>query len=182
MNTALFSEFCNRAAGNGVLFYYSGEFSQNVVHTLGDAVRRRVDACGANGVVRRKVFSAFVEMAQNIVHYAEAANGAGRIGAVAVGLGEEGRFSVLCASPVRADQVERIRSRLDPLRSMTLDQIRQAYREQLRNEAHAEDEVSRGAGLGFLTLAREASEPIEYRITYTSGDHSRAEFYLRAVI
>lgn len=184
MNLGAFTDFCSRAAGGGVLFYYTGEFTQNVVATMGDTVRQRLEAVGASGPARRKVFSAFVEMAQNILHYADPTPGGGkRIGALAVGRNDDGKFYVLCANPVRVDQVERLRGRLEPLRAMTHDEIRIAYREQLRNDAHEHtDTTSRGAGLGFLTVAREASEPISYQITHRSGEDAYAEFYLRAAV
>lgn len=183
MDLASFSQFCTQAAGSGILFYYTGDFSQNVVGAMSDTLRQRLEAVGASGPARRKVFSAFIEMAQNILHYAdEAAGGGKRVGALAVGMSGDARFYVLCANPVRIDHVDRIRARLEPLRTMTMDEIKLAYREQLRNAAHDQDEISRGAGLGFLTVAREASEPIEYRITYRSGEAHFAEFQLRAAI
>jgi hypothetical protein len=182
MNLSNFNEFCNRAASQGVLFYYTGEFSSNVIGTLSDTVRERLEALGTPNKHGRKVFSTFMEMAQNILHYADDSSTAGRrIGALAVGH-EDGKFYVLCGNPVRIDHVERLRAKLEPLRSMTLDEIKAAYREQLRNEAHAEDTLSKGAGLGFLTMAREASEPIDYQIIHHAGDSAYAEFYLRAVI
>lgn len=182
MNLSNFNDFCSRASSDGVLFYYTGEFSSNVIGTLSDTVRERLEALGTPNKHGRKVFSTFMEMAQNILHYADDTPAAGRrIGALAVGH-EDGRFYVLCGNPVRTEHVERIRAKLDPLRSMTLDEIKAAYREQLRNEAHAEDGISKGAGLGFLTVAREASQPIDYQIVYRADETRYAEFYLRAVI
>ncbi len=182
MKLGHFNDFCTRAASDGVLFYYTGAFTSNVVGTLSDTVRERLEALGTPDRHRRKVFSTFMEMAQNILHYADATPGGGRrIGALAVGHGI-GKFYVLCGNPVRIDQVERIRDKLEPLRTMTLDEIKLAYRQQLRNDAHAEDAFSKGAGLGFLTVAREASEPIDYQIVYRADQPSHAEFYLRAVI
>lgn len=182
MNLNNFNEFCTRASSDGVLFYYTGEFSSNVVGTLSDTVRERLDAMGTPNRSGRKVFSTFMEMAQNVLHYADETPGSGnRIGALAVGH-DDGKFYVLCGNPVRIEQVDRIRAKLDPLRTMTLDEIKAAYREQLRNDAHAEDSISKGAGLGFLTVAREASEPIDYQIVYRADEPNFAEFYLRAVI
>ncbi len=184
MKLDVFNDFCQRAIQNGILFYYSGEFSQNVVGTMSDALKQRLDSVGAPNTARRKVFSAFVEMAQNIIHYA-AENGedGAKVGALAVGeFG--GKFYVICGNPVKLDHVDRLRAKLDPLRRMSLEEIKTAYREQLRNDAHeTEDDISKGAGLGFLTVARESSEPIEYQIVYSSErDDGVAELYLRAVI
>lgn len=178
-----FSNFCHHASASGVLFYYTGEFSQNVIGTMSDSLKQRLDALGAAASARRKVFSAFVEMAQNIMHYAseDAGNGC-RTGAMAVGH-EAGKFYVMCANPVRLEHVERLRSRLEPLRSMSLDEIKAAYKAQLRNDGHASDTLSRGSGLGFLTVARESSEPIEYHILMSSQrNDGHAELYLRAAI
>lgn len=184
MNLGSFGDFCTQANGNGVLFYYTGAFSQNVIGTMSDTVKARLEAFGASGPARRKVFSAFIEMAQNILHYADEVPGGGKkIGALVVGCNDNGKFYVLCANPIRMDQVDRVKRKLEPLCTMTLDEIKLAYREQLRNDGHRrEDTLSRGAGLGFLTVAREASEPITYQIRYRPGEGAYAEFYLRAAI
>ena len=177
-----FNAFCDFAANNGVLFYYTGDFSQNVIGAMSDSLRQRLDSINASGPARRKVFSTFVEMAQNIMHYSDRDAVGDRRGALAVGRQGE-RFFVMCGNPVRVEHVVRIREKLEPLRTMSLDEIKAAYRRQLRNEEHEKDTISRGAGLGFLTVAREATEPIEYQIVLSSRENDgRAEFYLRATI
>lgn len=184
-----FRSFCAGAASSGVLFYYSGHFSGNVVGTLSDTVRERLESIGAPNQARRKVFATFIEMAQNILHYSATRVPApgdspidSRIGALAVGHDGQ-RFHVLCGNPVRTDHIERLRGKIEPLRHMPREDIKAAYREQLRNDAHdREDTLSRGAGLGFLTMAREASEPIDYQIVFRADDAEHADFYLRAII
>jgi len=183
MNLAHFADFCEQAVRDGVLFYYTGEFSQNVIGAMSDTLKQRLDAEGVSGPSRRKLFSTFVEMAQNIMHYADAAaDDAARFGALAIGRNGDNKYWVVSGNPVRIDNVERIKLKVEPLRTMTLDEIKAAYREQLRNDDHAKDTISRGSGLGFLTVAREASEPIEYQIVCRSGQSNYAEFYLRATI
>lgn len=187
MQLDLFNAFRCTAADNGILFYYTGEFSQNVVAAIGDTLRQRLETVGAPQTARRKVFSTFVEMAQNILHYAHPgdAEGAPKEGALAVGREGE-RFFVVCGNPIRLEHVPRLQEKLEPLRRMTVDEIKAAYREQLRNEGHEADGVSKGAGLGFLTVARDAASPIDYHIAFNPenehGSQGRADFYLRALI
>lgn len=179
-----FSNFCDLAADSGILFYYTGEFSQNVIGAMSDSLRQQLESVGASGPARRKVFSTFIEMAQNVMHYANNGDGGDgpRVGAMAVGRHDD-RFFVMCGNPVRVEHVERIRDKLEPLRAMTLDEIKVAYREQLRNDGHGKDAISRGAGLGFLTVARESTAPLEYQIVFSSQrSDGHAEFYLRATI
>lgn len=192
MQLDIFSDFCVLASSNGILFYYTGEFSQNVIGAMSDTLKQRLEAVNATSQARRKVFSTFIEMAQNIMHYGggdgpapedddTAPRRVGRIGALAVGQYMD-RFYVICGNPVHMDHVPRLREKLEPLRTMTLTEIKAAYREQLRND-ETQDTLSKGAGLGFLTVARDATEPIEYHIiTPPSRSDGQAELYLRAVI
>lgn len=182
MNLMHFADFCEQAVRDGILFYYTGEFSQNVVGAMSDTLKQRLDSIGVSGPARRKLFSTFVEMSQNILHYADTDAGGGRVGALAIGRNGDGKYWIVSGNPVRAEHVERIKGKVEPLRSMTIDEIKAAYREQLRNDEHDQDTVSRGAGLGFLTVAREASEPLEYQIVYRSDQPEHAEFYLRATV
>ncbi|HEY3327604.1 MAG TPA: SiaB family protein kinase [Novimethylophilus sp.] len=182
MQLDLFSAFRNSADFNGVLFYYSGMLSQNVIATMGDTLKQRLESQDAGGPKSRKLFSSFIEMVQNALHYSPDAPGADgqKVGAVAVGRQGE-KFYIVCGNLVLKQHLERIRTKIEPLRSMTMDEIKQAYREQLKSD-HSGDTVSKGAGLGFLTLARDASEPIEYSLAEIPGSEDVAYFYLKAIV
>jgi hypothetical protein len=62
---------------------------------------------------------------------------------------------------------------------MTLDEIKQAYKDSLRAEA---PEGSKGAGMGLLTMARDASEPLDFDLQPLPGKDNTAVFYLKAAI
>jgi len=185
MQIDLFNCFCNTADHNGVLFYYNGSLSQNVIATMGDALKQRLEGVDANGPKARKLFSSFIEMVQNALHYSPDAPGTNgeKVGAVAVGKKGE-KYYIVCGNLVEKKYSDRIREKIEPLRSMTVEEIKRAYREQLKNDNHAqEDRVSKGAGLGFLTVAREASEPIEYSlIDMPEHENDFTYFYLKATV
>ncbi|MDX5446219.1 MAG: SiaB family protein kinase [Zoogloeaceae bacterium] len=175
--------FRAEAAAQQVLLHFSGELNGNVVATLSDTVRERLDDSAPDRRIARRVFSAFVEMAQNVLHYAPRDDGRdGPSGTLTVAR-DAARFSVVCCNRVHGEQIRRVRDRIEAVRAMTLDEIKAAYRAQLRNDEHeTTDGTSKGAGLGFLTLAREASEPIDYSIVPIAGQPDSAEFHLRAII
>ena len=54
MQLDLFSVFRNTADFNGVLFYYNGNLSQNVIATMGDALKLRLESQDAAGPKARK--------------------------------------------------------------------------------------------------------------------------------
>jgi hypothetical protein len=177
-------DFCRCAQEHDVIFYYVGYFSQNIIAAMAEAVKTRVEYVGAEGLTRRKLFSSFVEMTQNIIHYSadcyeksgEAGN-AMRHGSVCISARNE-RYFLHCANPVKAEIAERLRDKLEHLRSLTIDGIKREYKEMLRSET---PEESKGAGLGLLTMARDASAPLEFEFAPVDAAGNMM-FYLKATI
>jgi hypothetical protein len=180
-----FNEFRNSASKQGILFFYSGYFSQNIVAAMADAVRHRLESQAAKGPTMRKVFSTFIEMAQNIIHYSSdhltdetASNNEMRFGTVTVGKDGDSYF-VVCGNLVPQNAVPRLSQKIDTIRRMSVEEIKAAYKETLRAEG---EETSKGAGLGFLTLARDSTQPIEYSFVNLPEENGNAFFYLKAII
>ena len=184
-----FQEFWQAANKRQVIFFYAGYFSQHVVSAIAETIKARLNAAGTAGPTGRRIFSAFVEMSQNIMHYSADAlthaavtdgQGGGDIRGGAFCIGRDGeQFYLLCANPVANDKVESIRTRLEPLRAMTVDEIRSAYKTALRQ---ATPEDSKGAGLGFLTMARDASAPLDFHFMPDADDAQRTVFCIAATI
>ncbi|MEH3085575.1 MAG: SiaB family protein kinase [Xylophilus ampelinus] len=178
--------FFQLARQHHVIFYYVGYFSQHIVAAMADAVKLQLEVAGVAGPTRRKLFSSFIEMAQNIIHYSSDAltppsqdNGELRHGSVCIRRETDGSFLLLCANPVEPRVADELRAKLDALRSMTLDEIKQAYRQTLREES---PEGSKGAGIGLLTVARDAREPLEFDFEAAEEPGRSPVFYLKAAI
>jgi hypothetical protein len=180
-----FNEFWDVARRRHIIFFYVGYFSQHVVAAISETIKARLDTAGAAGPTRRRIFSSFVEMSQNIMHYScdsltphDQRDQQMRRGSFCIGM-QGDSFFLLCANPVESASVERIRDRLEPLRSMTMDEIKSAYKKALRDETPAD---SKGAGLGFLTMARDASEPLEFEFAREAQDAATTVFCIKAII
>ncbi len=179
------SGFDDLAAEHGVFFYYRGYFSQPIITASADAIQLRLHGAGVTEKSKRRVLSAFIEMAQNIVHYsAEAMTDAGavddevRFGALRISQGDTG-IVLTCANPVDLKTHERLAPKLQVISQMSLDGVRAAYREALRAEGEAE---SKGGGLGLLTLARESVCPLEYSFTPSPERPDLLVFELRIIV
>jgi hypothetical protein len=178
--------FCQLAGKRDVIFYYEGYFSQAIIATVSDAVRMRTEHIGAAGMTRRKLFSSFIEMTQNIVHYsvdayirndAEDFGNEVRHGSICIST-NDGRFHLHCANPVRRDIALQLRNKLEYLRTLTNEDIKREYKRTLRADTA---EASKGAGLGLLTMARDASEPLEFKFTPLRNSNN-VLFFLKATI
>lgn len=181
-----YGTFFDLAHQHQIIFYYVGYFSQHIVAAMAEAVKLQLEVAEVAGPTRRKLFSSFVEMAQNIVHYSSDSltpnsqtEGELRHGSVCIRREEDGSFLLLCANPVEKAIADELRAKLDALRCMTLDEIKQAYRKTLREET---PEGSKGAGMGFLTVARDAREPLEFDFEASDDAGGPSVFYLKAAI
>ncbi len=193
MSPQEFERFQHNSQDCGVLLYYAGEFTPAMIAAAADSLKGRLASEEAGSAAKRKVFSAFIEMAQNVLHYAAASatlgNGAPvASGAIAVGRERascaESHYWLVCSNPVHVEHIARLTEKLSALRSMSLAEIKESYRTQLRNSEHADsDAISRGAGLGLLTIARDASAPLEYSFASTPDPQARtALFHVKARI
>ena len=149
----------------GMIFSFSGYLSEGVLYSLGEALRHKMTLEETNLSTVKKVFSVFVEQAQNIIRYSsdKVVGGADRGVELSSGMVSIGRqndhFYIVCANTMRQDCVEKLRSRLAVLRDMDKDEIKAYYREKLREES---EEDSRGGTIGLIEIARRASAPIEF--------------------
>jgi Family of unknown function (DUF6272) len=186
VNLTSFELFQTQANASGVLFYHSGEFNEAVVAAAAQSLRHRMEESGATGPVKRKLFSTFVEMAQNIVHYAAMPPGGeavqGKEGTVAVGR-SAGDYWVICVNRVDTAHIARLSEKLEAVRCMSLEDIRKTYREQLHNTQHVNtDAISKGAGLGWLTIARDAKQPLEYSFASDPASNGAGAFFFAKVV
>lgn len=177
---------CQLAEQRDIIFYYEGYFSQPIIVAVSDAVKMRIEHTGAAGMTRRKLFSSFIEMAQNIIHYSVDAyvsddtadfSNEVRHGSICIAT-EAGRFYLHCANPVRHDIAEQLHIKLKHLHTLTLDDIKREYKKTLRADTMPD---SKGAGLGLLTVARDASEPLDFEFI-PIADSKNVLFHLTATI
>jgi hypothetical protein len=104
--------------------------------------------------------------------------GAIREGAVCITT-DGARHLMLCVNPVATSAVGHLRERLEPLCNMSLEEIKQAYKVSLRSDT---PEESKGAGLGFLTMARDASAPLEFAFYPRVDTPETTLFCLKTII
>ena len=173
----------------GVIFAYSGYVTEPVLSGVGEALKQKLTIDDADTKTLRSVFAVFVEQMQNIIRYSAEkaqpalapASDARALMEIRYGIltiGREGADYMVCAGNlVERSDVERLRAKLSRIRDMSKDELKALYKEQLRAEP---EKGSKGAGLGFMEIARRASKPIEF--DFTDVDATHAFFALKATI
>ncbi|WP_109313324.1 MULTISPECIES: SiaB family protein kinase [unclassified Ruegeria] len=168
----------------GVVFAYSGYVTEGILSGVGDALKQKLVSEDADTKTLRSVFAVFVEQMQNIIRYSVERLPADdetevldiSYGIVTIGNEADG-YVVHAGNLILLSDVDNMRKRLSELRAMNREELRAAYKGQLRSET---DAVSNSAGIGLIEIARRASKPIEFDFMRIDDQH--AFFALKATV
>jgi hypothetical protein len=177
-------DFRNTLREKGILFCYSGYMTEEVLSGIGNALKRKLELEDADRNTVKSVFSVFVEQVQNVIRYSaerEPPDGDGsagdlRYGVLTVG-SQNDRYFISCGNLVEQRDVERLESSLTHIQSLDKDGLKSLYKETLRGVV---PEGSKGAGVGFIDIARRAEHGFEF--DFTELDDERSYFCLKAYI
>jgi len=167
MKVGLF-KYYDEMQKEGVILYFNGPVSQVVVESIADLMRSKMRAEeAAMGSVQR-VFSVLVEQMQNIVRYSSERQvdnpeyqGEMAHGQVVVGREEDGRFYVACGNKIMTQDSDELSEQIKLLQTMDRDELKAYYKERRKLPDCGS---AKGAGLGFVEMARKASQPLDYDI------------------
>ena len=182
-NDSFLSDLLSAPHHDLVALQYTGFFSQHNITAMGEVVRLFLEQHEASFSTRRKLFSTFIEMMQNILRYSSDSralsknNAEMRFGAVIFGM-DNGRYVCESANLVKSGDTDRLRECLEALSAMSPEEIKLTYKASLRAETPA---WSKGANIGLLTLARDVSEPLVFTFRQVESTDLSA-FYLKAII
>jgi len=163
-----------------IMLCFNGPLTKSLIEEIGNALRNYMQHEKATASSSMDVFAAYIELTQNIRHYA-ACKGwheSEAVATVTVARDIEGRYVVSAGNMLDAEDGRVLESRVNALAAMDKAQLKAAYKEQLRKPR--EEGSASGAGLGLIDMARKASEPLG--CTLRMLDDGKAFISLRVVI
>ena len=175
--------FYEQLKTEGIIFSFSGPISQNLLEGIGATLRQKMSLEETSTNITQKVFSIFVELMQNIINYSFERGSGGEAdpelssGILVIGKKND-QFYIKSGNYISRDQKDFLEEKLPIIRSMDKDELKKYYKKQRREEAR---ENSKGAGLGFIEMARRASSPIEYDIL-PAAEQGKYFFVVNVVI
>ena len=143
-----------------IMLCFNGPISRSLIEEIGNALRNYLAAEQAQPSAAMDVFAVYIEMTQNIRHYA-LQQGYGEQDAsatVAIARDEQGHYQVSAGNLVERADGERLLQIVEGLGRLDKVQLKAAYKEQLRKPREAGS--ASGAGLGLLDIARKSSVPL----------------------
>ncbi len=149
-----------------IILSFEGKMSQGVLVSLVDTLKERLKDSDTDPKQRmtRKVFSIFVEMAQNIqYHSGESIIIDGRetgVGVIVI-REDENSYVLTSGNNVSSNDVEKLKTYCDELNTLDPTQLKKMYKDRLRSER---PEDSRGAGIGLIDIGRKSGVALNYEI------------------
>lgn len=180
MNIIAFKEILDR---EGVIFSFSGTISQNILSSIAETIEKELHSTGVSFSLIQNIFAVFTEQMQNIMSYSRERiqlgdNAFESPGICVVGYDKSvGHYYVCSANIISPEGEPALRAKLDKIIPMNKTELRTYYKELRRSGKESHD---RGAGLGFLEMAKKSSLPLQY--TITQMDNSRALFEIKVYI
>jgi len=148
---------------DNTILNFAGPISHELIVTLGEIIRQRIsEDCDGNNQIALKVFAVFVEQAENIIHYSAEKpliNSNFGYGIITIGK-TNGNFYVSSGNEISLEHIEQLETNLNKITAMDKKEIQAFYRERRRAEKNID---SKGAGIGFLEMAKKASHPIQFK-------------------
>lgn len=155
---------------DGIILSYNGPINQDIIEGLSSVVKEKLKYENLSMGTTMKIFSVFIEQVQNILFYSvNEFNNKHTLknGITIIGKNQDG-FFILSGNEVTEAQKKRLENKLEKLINLDKDALQKLYKDARRVES---DEFSKGAGLGFLEMARKSSKPIQYTFTQISENN-----------
>jgi hypothetical protein len=167
-------EYYKKMCERNIVLDFQGAISQEMVVGMAELLKNKSsqDFGGANIV--KKLFSIFVEMAQNIAIYSEERvyldKLHGDVGAGIIVVTEENHnYTITSGNLVKNISITKIIEHCQTINRMEKEELRQFYKAQIKS---SRERGKKGAGVGLIDIARKSGNPIRYSVTRVDDNDS----------
>lgn len=167
-------EYYKKMCERNIVLDFQGAISQEMVVGMAELLKNKFsqEVGRANSV--KKLFSIFIEMAQNIAIYsAERVYLNDRHGDVGAGIivvtEEKKNYNITSGNLVKKTSIPKIIEQCQKINRMNKEELRQFYKAQIKSSRRR---GKRGAGVGLIDIARKSGNKIQYSVTPVEGLNS----------
>ena len=166
--------FNKTLAEHHITVVFSGPIWAEGIDGMAEMLQSRLDLEDLPLSASQSIFSVFIEQMNNMMMYSAAKEGSSHPekkhisqGTLVFGAHEK-TFFLQSGNVIRNSSVEILKRKIDYLNTLDKKELRQFYKKRIK--AENDNPESRGAGIGFIEIARRASSRIEYEFTPYDDD------------
>jgi Family of unknown function (DUF6272) len=162
-------EYYKKMCERHIVLDFQGAMSQDMLVGMAELIRNTPHREVKKPTLIKRVFSVFIEMAQNIAHYSiervhlNSKHQKDGVGAGIIVVTENKKmYTVTSGNLVDTSSIIQITQRCDAINKMDKEELKQFYKQQIKVTRPAS---RRGAGVGLIDIARKSGNAIQYQTT-----------------
>ncbi len=164
-----YREMCHK----NIILSFKGAITQEVLVDLGEIIKNNVGDLKHQPKVVKRVFSIFIEVAQNILHHSAekvAVDGKEERGSGILIVSETpSAFEIVSGNLISNSNSKSIEESCKLINSLDREGLKKAFMQKIKEPF---EEGSKGAGLGLLDIARKSENKIGFQTERVDDTHS----------
>lgn len=154
-----------------IMLAFNGPVTQSLIEELGNALKSHLEREAVSHSAAMDVFAVYIEMIQNVRHYAvqKQLTETDASAVVVIGKTDIGAYFVSAGNTVDLGDGVALDELIKSLAALDKPQLKTLYKEQLRRPR--DETATTGAGLGLIDMARKASLPVESNLRDLGNGH-----------
>lgn len=176
INSIILDVFKNTGP-NDLNYIYRGLFTQNITESILDLAERNIDDINQPNQLRRRVYFLMVESLQNITRYQALKLDLFEKSGIFLIQKKGERYYITTGNLIENSKKKYVQEKLEKVNKLTSDQLKDYYREILRNGKFTEEG---GAGLGLIEMARKSGNRLTFDFKEVNNNYSY--FYLHTAM
>ncbi len=167
-------EYYKKMCERSIVLDFQGAISQDMVVGMAELLKKKYSREFGRSKMAKRLFSIFIEMAQNIASYsAERVYLDSQVGDVGAGIivvtETDSIYTITSGNLVKKKSIPKILDRCREINRLDREGLRKLYKTQIKLSREKE---KKGAGLGFIDIARKSGNPIQFGVTPVDARHS----------
>ncbi|HSV87178.1 MAG TPA: SiaB family protein kinase [Bacteroidales bacterium] len=161
---------------NSIILAYQGIFNQDSIMGLGEVLAKEMTLL-VNKQFAGLVFSIFIEMAQNVMHYSfmRSLSGSG-IGSICIYYEQKG-YNLETINPIVPSAQSALLQRINEINKLSPDDLK---RKCLQIRRFDKGLSGGGAGLGLIEIARRSANPLQ--AVFQNKNENSLDFILKVTL
>ena len=167
-------QYYSRMNSGEVILAYKGSISSELITNVLEVIDAKLEDLIINKNIKKKLYNVLVESLQNLYHHIDdlpdATNGKFDVHFgifVVTQMGDQ--YKVSTGNFIRNDKISPLKERLDRVRSMSRDELKNLYKHILNSQDFTK---KGGVGLGLIDMAKRTDGQLDYKFTEYNQEYS----------
>ena len=159
-------EYYKKMCERNIVLDFQGAISQELVVGMAELLKNKSSQDFGRSIMVKKLFSIFIEMAQNIALYSAERlhldDRHGDVGAGIIVVTEENKiYTITSGNLVKKEAISKIIEHCQKINGMEKEELRKFYKAQIKS---SRERGKKGAGVGLIDIARKSGNAIRYGV------------------